>query len=65
MNELKKKAEYFQQYILDRFKKLCEQRTVGTNTDAEKSQSKEKNETGVEQVVQDCDDDMTVKVISS
>ncbi|KAJ0172223.1 hypothetical protein K1T71_012196 [Dendrolimus kikuchii] len=61
MKELKSKAEFFQQYIIDRFNKLREQRTVGTNTDEEKSQSKEKNETSIEQMVQDCDEAMAVK----
>ncbi|XP_026761573.2 centrosomal protein of 152 kDa [Galleria mellonella] len=33
MRELKGKAEFFQQYIVDRFRKLVEQRSVATNTD--------------------------------
>ncbi|XP_059051808.1 centrosomal protein of 152 kDa isoform X2 [Achroia grisella] len=33
MRELKGKAEFFQQYIVDRFRKLGEQRNVATNTD--------------------------------
>ncbi|XP_075984478.1 uncharacterized protein LOC142982064 [Anticarsia gemmatalis] len=33
MKELKGKAEFFQQYIIDRFNKLREQRSVGTNTE--------------------------------
>ncbi|CAB3233435.1 unnamed protein product [Arctia plantaginis] len=33
MKELKGKAEFFQQYIIDRFNKLREQRSVATNTE--------------------------------
>lgn len=33
MKELKGKAEFFQKYIVERYKKLCDLRSVGTNTD--------------------------------
>ncbi|XP_072933382.1 uncharacterized protein [Epargyreus clarus] len=33
MKELKGKAEFFQSYIMERYKKLKEQRSVGTNTE--------------------------------
>ncbi|CAH2095338.1 unnamed protein product [Euphydryas editha] len=33
MKELKGKAEFFQKYIVERYKKLCDLRSVGTNTE--------------------------------
>lgn len=60
MNELRSKAEFFQQYIMDRFKKLHEQRSVGTNTDAS-AEALPRSES-IEHMVQDCDD-IAAKVI--
>ncbi|XP_013186245.2 protein Hook homolog 3 [Amyelois transitella] len=36
MRELRGKAEFFQQYIMERFRKLGDQRSVGTNTDGDR-----------------------------
>lgn len=62
MKELKSKGEFFQQYIMDRFKKLREQRTVGTNTEESPSEpnGKDKN-ISIEQLVQDCDEAVATK----
>ncbi|XP_068619613.1 putative leucine-rich repeat-containing protein DDB_G0290503 [Battus philenor] len=57
MKELKGKAEFFQQYIVERYKKLVDQRSVATNTEGTESQ----NPTGLEQLTQDSDDDLTSK----
>lgn len=56
MNELKSKAEFFQQYIMDRFKKLHEQKCVGTNTDAPAAAEGLPRSASIEHMVQDCDD---------
>lgn len=59
MQELKGKAEFFQQYIMERFRKLREQRSVGTNTDELES---EQLATSIESLVQNCDDAIAAKV---
>ncbi|KAL4702718.1 hypothetical protein ACJJTC_011583 [Scirpophaga incertulas] len=59
MQELKGKAEFFQQYIMNRYHKLHELRSVGTNTDHE-IQS-EQLATSIEELVQDCDDALAAK----
>ncbi|KAL0819009.1 hypothetical protein ABMA28_008294 [Loxostege sticticalis] len=58
MQELKGKAEFFQQYIMERFRKLREQRSVGTNTDELES---EQLATSIESLVQNCDDAIAAK----
>lgn len=62
MKELKGKAEFFQQYIMDRFRKLREQRSIGTNTESEDSTS---HAASIEQLVQDCDEALAAKVCTS
>ncbi|XP_035453203.2 myosin-11 [Spodoptera frugiperda] len=63
MKELKGKAEFFQQYIIDRFNKLREQRSIGTNTEERPSSphSQASEHSSIEQLVQDCDDAMAAK----
>ncbi|XP_063375069.1 GRIP and coiled-coil domain-containing protein 2 isoform X1 [Cydia amplana] len=53
MQELKGKAEFFQQYILERFNKLRDQRSVATNTDP--------SDHPIEHMVQTCDDAIATK----
>ncbi|XP_063380221.1 myosin-9-like [Cydia fagiglandana] len=53
MQELKGKAEFFQQYILERFNKLRDQRSVATNTDP--------SDHPIEHLVQTCDDAIATK----
>lgn len=60
MNELKGKAEFFQQYIMERFRKLREQRTVATNTEHE-CETLERAPS-IEQLVHDCDEALSAKV---
>lgn len=60
MNELKGKAEFFQQYIMERFRKLREQRTVATNTEHE-CETLERPPS-FEQLVHDCDEALSAKV---
>lgn len=60
MKELKGKAEFFQQYIMERFRKLREQRSVGTGTDD--GPPSNHSEGSIEQLVQDCDDALAAKV---
>ncbi|XP_047988844.1 myosin-9-like [Leguminivora glycinivorella] len=55
MQELKGKAEFFQQYILERFNKLRDQRSVATNTDPTPSDN------SIEHMVQTCDDAIATK----
>lgn len=64
MKELKGKAEFFQQYIIDRFNKLREQRSIGTNTEERPTSphSQASEHSSIEQLVQDCDDAMAAKV---
>ncbi|XP_026735820.1 intracellular protein transport protein USO1-like isoform X2 [Trichoplusia ni] len=59
MQELKGKAEFFQQYILERFNKLQEQRSVATNT--EPAPDPAEPHSSIEQLVQTCDDAMAAK----
>ncbi|XP_022834016.1 paramyosin [Spodoptera litura] len=63
MKELKGKAEFFQQYIIDRFNKLREQRSIGTNTEERPTSphSQASEHSSIEQLVQDCDDAMAAK----
>lgn len=60
MNELKGKAEFFQQYIMERFRKLREQRSVATNTEHE-CETLERAPS-IEQLVHDCDEALSAKV---
>ncbi|XP_063896974.1 myosin-6 [Helicoverpa armigera] len=60
MKELKGKAEFFQQYIIDRFNKLQEQRSVATNTEELPPTSPDQH-SSIEQLVQDCDDAVAAK----
>lgn len=60
MNELKGKAEFFQQYIMERFRKLGEQRSVATNTEHE-SETLERAPS-IEKLVHDCDEALSTKV---
>ncbi|XP_061728224.1 GRIP and coiled-coil domain-containing protein 2-like [Cydia pomonella] len=53
MQELKGKAEFFQQYILERFNKLRDQRSVATNTDL--------SDNSIEHMVQTCDEAIATK----
>ncbi|KAI5645752.1 hypothetical protein NE865_02022 [Phthorimaea operculella] len=69
MKELKGKAEFFQQYIIDRFKKLSEQRSVGTNTEGEEpppatepTSAPAPNTPAIERLVQDCDEALAAKL---
>ncbi|CAG4965992.1 unnamed protein product [Parnassius apollo] len=57
MKELKGKAEFFQQYIVERYKKLVDQRSVATNTEEVAMQSSE----NLEKLVQNCDDALATK----
>ncbi|KPJ10760.1 hypothetical protein RR48_07766 [Papilio machaon] len=57
MKELKGKAEFFQQYIVERYKRLVDQRCVATNTDSTMTPASP----GTLQQKQDSDDDMAVK----
>ncbi|KAJ8711754.1 hypothetical protein PYW08_008708 [Mythimna loreyi] len=63
MKELKTKAEFFQQYIIDRFNKLREQRSIGTNTDemTERTHTPTSEHSSIEQLVQNCDDALAAK----
>ncbi|XP_049885424.1 girdin [Pectinophora gossypiella] len=70
MKELKGKAEFFQQYIMERFRKLHEQRSVGTNTEPEGASRPASGGSGgdtppegasIEQLVQDCDQGLAAK----
>ncbi|CAG9793262.1 unnamed protein product [Diatraea saccharalis] len=70
MKELRGKAEFFQQYIMERFNKLREQRTVGTNTSAPPSHTQSPSrspipttDASIDQLVQDCDDALAAKVL--
>lgn len=60
MNELKGKAEFFQQYIMERFRKIREQRTVATNTEHECETIQ--RAPGIERLVHDCDEALSAKV---
>ncbi|CAK1593904.1 unnamed protein product [Parnassius mnemosyne] len=57
MKELKGKAEFFQQYIVERYKKLVDQRSVATNTEEVVFQSSG----SLEKLVQNCDDALATK----
>ncbi|XP_045538046.1 centrosomal protein of 152 kDa [Papilio machaon] len=57
MKELKGKAEFFQQYIVERYKRLVDQRCVATNTDNTMTPASP----GTLQQKQDSDDDMAAK----
>lgn len=59
MQELKGKAEFFQQYIMERFRKLHEQRSVATSTDELES---DQYTTNTEKLVENCDEDIAAKV---
>ncbi|KAI8437618.1 hypothetical protein MSG28_011877 [Choristoneura fumiferana] len=70
MNELKGKAEFFQQYIMERFQKLNDLRNVATNTDGPASQEPAAptpspppgpNNSSIEQLVQNCDEALAAK----
>ncbi|XP_045504125.1 intracellular protein transport protein USO1 [Colias croceus] len=58
MKELKGKAEFFQNYIMERFKKIQDQKTVATNTE---SGDHVKSDSSIEQLVQECDDAIAAK----
>ncbi|CAH2054469.1 unnamed protein product, partial [Iphiclides podalirius] len=57
MKELKGKAEFFQQYIVERYKKLVDQRSVSTNTEEEGLQKS----SSLDKLVEDCDDALSAK----
>lgn len=66
MKELKGKAEFFQQYIIDRFNKLREQRSVATNTE-ESSPTVDApvtEHTNFENLVENSDDAIAAKVFT-
>ncbi|KAJ2954789.1 hypothetical protein O0L34_g3094 [Tuta absoluta] len=73
MKELKGKAEFFQQYIIDRFKKLSEQRSVGTNTEGDPAPAPAPSPApapapaphtpAIERLVQDCDEALAAKTV--
>ena len=60
MKELRGKAEFFQNYIMERYKKLSDVRTVGTNTE---DRNPILNNTNIEtEVVQEHDESLEEKV---
>lgn len=62
MKELKGKAEFFQQYIIDRFNKLREQRSVATNTEERTTTSATVSANpSVEDLLQSDDDGIAAK----
>ncbi|RVE45416.1 hypothetical protein evm_009934 [Chilo suppressalis] len=76
MKELRGKAEFFQGYIMERYNKLREQRTVATNTSpplsrthspsrshtsTPNSPTKSTHDDEMDQLVQDCDDALAAK----
>ncbi|KAM3961122.1 LOW QUALITY PROTEIN: chromosome segregation ATPase asterless [Aphomia sociella] len=61
MQELKGKAEFFQQYIVDRFRKLGEQRSVATNTELQPSRPSTPPSTTAHPQGDDDDDELAAK----
>ncbi|KAG6456124.1 hypothetical protein O3G_MSEX009579 [Manduca sexta] len=59
MKELKGKAEFFQQYIVERYKKLSELRSVATNT--EENATSPHDSVSIENLVSDCDNGLAAK----
>ncbi|CAH0731881.1 unnamed protein product, partial [Brenthis ino] len=60
MKELRGKAEFFQQYIMERYKKLSDLRTVGTNTE---DNTRPQSPASGEETVQESDDVLEAKTV--
>lgn len=58
MKELKGKAEFFQQYIVDRYQKLVDQRSVSTNTEDEAI----RKSSSLDKLIENCEESLEAKV---